>query len=272
MTYRLGIIGCGNMGEALLKGIIDSDAVGLEEIIIYDKDSDRRSYLKSQYSINLSDNLKDTLDSENILLAIKPQNLHEFIEQVKEIKLEGKNIISILAGIPTGYFEKKLGRLSVIRIMPNTPALVKQGMLVISRGEYASQRDLDFARMITSNLGEAVVVEEKFQNLATALSGSGPAYYFLFCKCLIDAAEKKGMDRQVAKKLVVETMAGSAALIKESGRELGQLIAMVTSPGGTTEKALEQFRAWNIEEMVRSAIESAIGRAHELERLQDSEE
>ncbi|MDZ7837166.1 MAG: NAD(P)-binding domain-containing protein [Actinomycetota bacterium] len=106
MTYRLGIIGCGNMGEALLKGIIDSDAVGLEEIIIYDKDSDRRSYLKSRYSVNLSDNLKDALDSKNILLAIKPQNLPEFIEQVKEVKLEDKNIISILAGIPTGYFEK----------------------------------------------------------------------------------------------------------------------------------------------------------------------
>lgn len=270
MQYCLAIIGCGNMGEALLKGIIDSKVLDRSSIVIYDRDKIRLKFIQATYSVKISGSLAEAAEAKNILLAIKPQNLQDFVEEIKSCSVEGKSIISILAGISTRYFEQKLGEIAVIRVMPNTPALVKKGVFILSRGRYAGSHDLAFARQITAGLGETVVIDEKYQNLATALSGSGPAYFFQFCKYLIDAAAERGMDKKTAKKLVISTMEGSALLVKESSKDLEQLIAMVTSPGGTTERALEQFSSSGMSDIVGKALDSAVKRAFELESLQDS--
>jgi len=268
--YKLSIIGCGNMGEAILGGIIESGILDKSSITVHDKDKSRREYIKEKHSVLVCENLKDAIGSRYILLAVKPQDLPKAIEQIAGENLGGKKLLSIVAGVPTYYFEKKLGNVGVIRIMPNTPALVRKGVFVLSRGRYADDGDMAFASRMMGSLGLAMVIDEKFQNLSTALSGSGPAYFFLFCKYMVEAAVKNGMDVQAAKKLVIETMAGSAELMKKSGQGMDKLINMVASPGGTTERALAEFNNAGLSDIVKAAVDSALKRAYEMESLLDS--
>ncbi|MGM0365753.1 MAG: pyrroline-5-carboxylate reductase [Actinomycetota bacterium] len=267
--HKLSIIGCGNMGEAILGGIIESGILDKKSIGVYDRDENRREYIREKYPVAVYDRIKDAIISPYILLAIKPQDLPAAAAQLKEENIKGKKMISIVAGVPTHYFEKKLGKIGVIRIMPNTPALVRKGVFVLSRGRYAGDEDMSFANRIMSSLGKTITIDEDLQNLATALSGSGPAYFFFFCKSMIEAAVKQGMEEQTAKKLVVGTMAGSAEVIEKSGLDIDKLIRMVASPGGTTERALAEFDKSCLQDIVKKAVDSALRRANELESLLD---
>ncbi len=269
--YRLNLLGCGNMGEAILSGIVQSGKLGEESIAVYDKDKKRRAYIRDKYPlVMVYESMGAMVFSAYTILAVKPQDLSKVVGDMLGKNMECKKLISIVAGVPTSYFEKKLGKIGVIRVMPNTPALVRKGVFVLSRGRYARKGDMDFASSIMESLGRVIIVEERYQNLSTALSGSGPAYFFLFSKYMIDAAVEEGMDYGTAKKLVSETMAGSAELIRESGLDIGNLISMVASRGGTTEKALEVFEQSGLSKIVESAVQAALKRAHELENLLDS--
>ncbi len=267
-SYKLGIIGCGNMGEALLRGILNSGFLKCSEIMFYDADSSRSRYVENNYKICSAEGVIEvTSKSRYILLAVKPQNIKHILEQMKDnLDYRSSSIISIIAGIPTNYIEKKINSdVSVIRIMPNTPALFKKGMAAISKGRFATDEDLAFSENIIKNIGDYVIIEERFQNIATALNGSGPAYFFLFCKYLIETGIKSGLSQRTAKKLVAGTMIGSGITIEKSEIGLDGLIKMVASPGGTTEKALEEFDRGNLKKIVYDAVESAEKRARELQ-------
>ncbi len=260
------------MGEALLKGILNSEFLRRREIMFYDSDSNRTKYIEKNYKIYSARRVIEVSGSSRyILLAVKPQNINHVLEEMKgNFDCRNSSIISIAAGVPTGHIEKKMNSdVSVIRIMPNTPALFKMGMAAISKGRFASDSDLAFSKSLIMSVGSCVIIEEKYQNLATALNGSGPAYFFLFCKYLIEAGIKNGLSKKTAEELVIGTMIGSGITIEKSEIGIDDLIKMVSSPGGTTEKALEEFKRGNFKRVVYNAVESAKKRAGELQGLID---
>jgi pyrroline-5-carboxylate reductase len=273
-AYRLGIIGCGNMAEAIIKGVFASGFLSPRDIICYEINPQRAKYIENNYPVSFTGEISQiALDSRSILIAVKPGNIHEALTDIKKSFKSGFNsIISIAAGVPSSFIEQVLdNKASVIRIMPNTPALVNKCMAAISRGKYASDEDMEFAAAIIKSLGEYVIVGEHLQNAVTAISGSGPAYFFLFCKFLISAAEKRGIDRDTAGKLVINTLAGSGELLKSYNPDADFLIKMVASPGGTTQAALSSFDENNLEGIIEEAVGCAEKRAKEIQAMIESQ-
>jgi pyrroline-5-carboxylate reductase len=273
MEYRLGIIGCGNMAEAIIRGVFASGFLTQKDILCYEIEPQRARYIENNYHISFTDEISQiSLASRSILIAVKPGSMLEVLTGIKKYFKPGFNsVISIAAGIPSSFIEQVLeNKPSVIRIMPNTPALVNKCMAAISRGKYASDDDMEFAAAVIKSLGEFIVVEEDLQNTVTAISGSGPAYFFLFCKFLIRAAEKRGIDSETAGKLVIGTLAGSGELLKSYNPDADFLIKMVASPGGTTQAALLSFEENHLENIIDEAVGCAEKRAKEIQEAIES--
>ncbi|MCL4415390.1 MAG: pyrroline-5-carboxylate reductase [Actinobacteria bacterium] len=268
--YKLGIIGCGNMGEAILKGILDSEFLKSVEISAFEINQERKEYISENYHILFSGNLRSLVKNcQYILISVKPQNISSLLDKLRTYFDYRRNvIISIAAGISTSYIVHKLkSSAPVIRIMPNTPAIVKKGMAAISRGIYAAEKDLEFTKKLMESLGNFIIIDEKFQDTATAVSGSGPAYFFLFCKYLVEAAVKNGLSQTTAEMLAVNTMVGAGEMMQKFEMDADHLIKMVASPGGTTEAALNKFIENGLENIVLGAVESAIKRSRELQGI-----
>ena len=258
------------MGTAILKGALDSGFLGPEEIIFFDINKDLGEAIRKTHKISRAASIDEVIKKTGfVLIAVKPQDINIILEDMKKSFDHKKNtVISIAAGITTGFIEERLrSPASVIRVMPNTAALYKKGMAAISRGRYVKNIDLEFAEGLIGSIGDYVIVEEKFQNAATALSGSGPAYFFLFCKYMIEAGVKNGLDEDIAKQMVVNTMIGAGIILKNSKNDIDGLIKRVASPGGTTEKELEEFYGKDLEGTVHLAVEKAIKRAQHLSEL-----
>ncbi len=273
--HKLGIIGCGNMAEAIIKGVFSSGFLSHREIIAYEIKPQRAQYIKSNYRVLFADEISQiVLSSRNILISVKPGDIFEVLNSIKKSFRPAFNcLISIAAGVPVGFIEQVIdGKPPVIRIMPNTPALVNKCMAAISKGKYAGDDDMRFAVEVMESLGECVIVDEKLQNVITAISGSGPAYFSLFCKFLIRAAEKRGIDSETAGKLVINTLAGSGELLKSFNLDTDLLIKMVASPGGTTEAALKSFNENHLDAIVDQAVDAADKRAQEIQKIIESGE
>lgn len=267
--YKIGIIGTGNMASAIINGILSSGFLKSEEIIIFDIDLEKTNKLSNLHNIETSKNISDVFCSSNyVLLSIKPQNLIDIIPIIKSSYNPLNNIIiSILAGVPTYYFEKVIGgEPKVIRVMPNSPALVKKGLSAISIGKYTKETEVKFVVDLFNCVGTTILIEERFQNLVTSLSGSGPAYFYLFCKYLIDFGVENGLPFEISKKMVVDTFVGSGEIMKLGEDSLDSLIRKVASKGGTTEKALESFEKNKFKLIVNEALESAFQKACEIEK------
>ena len=268
----IGFIGAGNISEAIIKGILSAKLVTPSRVIASDKDSGKLASLAEKYEIRIVSNNSSVIEDSNvIIMAIKTSDMEEALLETAKAFGKEKLLISVAAGKRTKYMEDALirGGLKilppVIRAMPNTPALVKAGATGIFAGEGATKDDLDIARKIFSSIGEVVTVEdESAMDSITGVSGSGPAYVFLFMASLIEAAEKNGLSREDAKKLVIQTTLGAAKLAKESGSELFELIRMVSSPGGTTVAGLKVFEESGIRKITEKAVTAAIKRAKEL--------
>lgn len=265
--FTLAIIGLGNMGGALLSGIVNSDLIKKEKIAIFDIVSQKVKRYENDFKVKAFNDLKGLISSSKyILLAVKPQNIHEIMPLLKEYcNIENNVIISIAAGIPTAYFESNIGNIAVLRIMPNTPALYGKGVSAVSKGKFVRKDHLDFTESLMNSTGFVVLLDEKFQNLATALSGSGPAYFFLFCRFLISFAVKNGLDAKTAKRMVINTMLGAGEVLKKTDKTIDELIKSVASPGGTTERALNKFNTNNLEEIFIEALDAALKRSIEME-------
>ena len=267
-TYKLGIIGCGNMAEAILKGILDSKFLKSVGIFAFEINQEKKEYISGKYHILFADSLQFLVkNSEYILISVKPQNISSLLDKLKTCFDYKRNvIISIAAGVSTNYIAHKLkSDAPVIRIMPNTPAIVKKGMAAISKGIYATGEDVEFAKKLMGSLGNFIVIDEKFQDTVTAVSGSGPAYFFLFCKYLIEAALKNGLNQTTAEMLAINTMVGAGEMMQKFEMSADHLIKMVASPGGTTEIALNKFIENGLEKIVLESVESAIKRSKELQ-------
>jgi pyrroline-5-carboxylate reductase len=265
---ELGFIGAGNMAGALIKGLLTSGAYRRESLIVFDRNASVLKERIDTYAIRSgSSNREVVRESPVVVLAVKPQNVQEVLQEIRPEVRDGHLLISIAAGIPLKLIRHILGRdIPMIRVMPNTPALVLQAMSAMAPNEMAGPGHVALAVKIFEAVGQTVVVAEPMMDAVTALSGSGPGYVFRMMECLVEAGVGVGLDREIAKRLVVQTFLGAARLVQESKEPLSRLRAMVTSPGGTTEAGLAVFDEVGIENVICNAIRAAYERSLELGR------
>jgi pyrroline-5-carboxylate reductase len=261
----IGFIGGGNMAEAIIKGLL-AGAVKPASIMVSEPVPQRRDYLVSEYSVKVSDDNLDVARHSNILLlAIKPQMANEVLTDLEQAVSPDKLVISIMAGISTSSIEEALmSKARVVRAMPNTPALIQSAATAICSGRKATASDLAAAREIFSRCGSVVTVPEKLMDAVTGLSGSGPAYVFTFIEALSDAGVKNGLPRDIATELAIQTVAGSARMLAETGEHPAVMKEKVTSPGGTTIAGLHALETGCFRGIVMDAVDAATNRSREL--------
>jgi pyrroline-5-carboxylate reductase len=265
---KIGVIGCGNMGQALIRGMLKGGFAAPGGVVAWDADSRKLKAFTRSCKVQAARSNKDLArKSSIILLAVKPQQMEEVLEEIGPFLTGRKLVISIAAGIKTGWIERHLGRgIPIVRVMPNTPALVGEGMSAIAGGRYANASHIKVAQRIFACVGEVVRVPEKWMNAVTAVSGSGPAYFFYLMEEMIRAGVELGLPRQVARQLVVETAAGAASMAASSKEEPKGLRAKVTSKGGTTEAAFKVFAKRRLEEIDRARVKAAAKREREISK------
>jgi pyrroline-5-carboxylate reductase len=264
----IGFLGSGNMAEALIKGIITAGLYKPENIFISDVRAERLGFLTKEYGVSAAATNSELAGKVDVLvLSVKPQNMTEALQSMKDSVRAQTLIISIAAGIKVSNISAVLGDRPVVRVMPNTPALIGEGASALFANEKAKPM-LNKAERIFSSAGKAVIVDdESLIDAVTAVSGSGPAYYFLLTEEMIRAAGELGLTKDVAKDLVLQTAKGAALLAVErdkKGETPAELRRKVTSPGGTTEAALKVFAAKDFGRLVNDALTAARDRSRQL--------
>ena len=264
----IGFVGSGNMAEALIKGVIAAKVYSPEDVFISDIRAERLEYLVGNYgAVRCEKNSELAEKAETVVLSVKPQNMTEALESIKDSVGAVKLFISIAAGIKVVNVTEVLGDIAIVRVMPNTPALIGEGASALFANDKAKPM-LNKAMAIFSAVGKAVVVEdEDLIDAVTAVSGSGPAYYFLLMEEMIKAGVELGLPEDVAKDLVLQTAKGAGLLAvaaDKNGESPAELRQKVTSPGGTTEAALKVFAEGRISELISAAIIRARDRGREL--------
>jgi pyrroline-5-carboxylate reductase len=255
----IGIIGSGNMGKAIALRVN-------QRIIISDVDRSRLHFARTRRIGIAEDNIVLVKCAGVIIIAVKPQDIIKVLEEIKPYS-KSKLIISIAAGVRIALMERILGKVRVIRVMPNMPALVGKGISAITRGKFATKKDMDMAHRIFSSIGEVVELEEKFMDAVTALSGSGPAYYFLFTAMLERAGQAIGLKKELARRLARATFIGSAASASATNLSMQDFIKKVASKGGTTEAALKAFKQEGLEHILKKAVKAAANKSKQLAKL-----
>ncbi|MDK2858177.1 MAG: pyrroline-5-carboxylate reductase [Verrucomicrobiota bacterium] len=265
MESKVVFIGAGNMAEAIVSGMVAAGFCEPDKIIMTDIRPERLDDLGAQYGVSVSVDNRVVRNAEIVLLAVKPQVLNEVLKGIARDLREETLVISIVAGIPTSKIETLLGgRRRVIRVMPNTPALIGMGASALAAGINATEADLEVTESILGCVGITARVEEKDIDAVTALSGSGPAYVFYLLEAMLAAAERMGLDRKTARQLALQTVEGSARLMADSGEEAADLRAKVTSKGGTTEAAVRSLDKAGVRDAIIQALLAAQKRSIEL--------
>lgn len=260
---RLAFIGGGVMGEAIIRGILDKGLTPPQSIIASDISAERRTWLSEKYGVaTTSDNGLAVSKAEVILLAIKPQTLEGVMRDLGGLFLPTQLVLSIVAGANLTTLAQGLNHRVVVRVMPNTPAQIGEGISVWTTTAEVNKEQKEIARSILTALGKEIfVAEEKFIDMATALSGSGPAYIFLILEAFIDAGVHLGLSREVAKELVLQTVLGSTRLAQLSGKHPAELRNQVTSPGGTTVEGLLELERGGLRALLAGAVIAAYEKA-----------
>lgn len=262
---KLGFIGTGKMGEALIKGILQAQLVPPENIFASDADFTKLQLLENEYKINTcKDNCAAVVGSDVIIIAVKPQTVPAVLKEIKN-SIKKQLIISIAAGVTIETYENALPRgTKVVRVMPNIAAIVKEAASAISLGSAVSKEDASIAASIFNAIGRTVVLPEHLLDAVTGLSGSGPAYIFTIIEALADGGVHEGLDRNTAKLLAAQTVLGAARMVLENGSHTAQLKDMVTSPGGTTIRGLRVMEERGVRIAMMDAVIAACERSKEL--------
>jgi pyrroline-5-carboxylate reductase len=265
---KVGFIGGGNMGEALIKGLVAANLVPPEAIYASDVRIERLRALDQQYGIQLlQDNAELVRQADVVILAVKPQIMAPVVRQISAAVSRKKLLISIAAGVSTMTIRAALGKEArLIRVMPNTPALVLEGVTAIAKADGLEPGDLDTAGEIFSAVGRVVILDEDLMDAVTGLSGSGPAFVALVIESLADGGVKMGLDRITAMTLATQTVLGAARLMLETGMHPGALKDMVSSPGGTSIAGVHALEEGGIRHTFMLAVERATQRSRELGR------
>ncbi len=268
---RLLFIGGGNMAEGILKGILDAGIIDKEEVIVSELITERREYIRKRYGVTvLNDSIYGAEISDIIILAVKPQHISKVLEDIAPEINENKMLISIAAGIYTKSILLGLREAGgfkdyrIVRVMPNLPITVGEGMAEISKGDFALSEDVEIAKEIFGSCGKAIEVEEEKMHAVTAVAGSGPGYMLLVIEALADAGVRQGIPFDKAVMLATQTMLGTAKMVLETGEHPAKLKAMVSSPGGTTIEGLYELENRGVRAAFISAVEKTAKKSEEL--------
>jgi pyrroline-5-carboxylate reductase len=264
---RIAVIGGGNMGMALARGILQTNWAIPERIMIAEPLKDKLDAIKSSaHGIKTShSNIEAATWADVILISVKPQIMGHVLDEIKPTMKDSKLVISVAAGVPTELIEKKLGgKVPVVRAMPNIAAVVREAATAICLGKYATEQDRATAKHIFDSVGMVVDVDEELMDAVTGLSGTGPMYVFQILEGLSDAGVKVGLSRDIANALAVQTLIGSSKLIKETKEHPAKLKDLVTSPGGTAISALHSLEKNGLKALLIDAVEVAAKRSAEL--------
>lgn len=265
---KILFIGAGNMASAICSGMLNSKLISAQDILLYDKNPSQYTKFDSN-CIQIND-LSDGLNiASYVFLSVKPQNVKEILFEIKNTNYSNKIFISICAGITISSIEKILIGANVVRVMPNTPLLIGMGTTALCRNNLVSDSDFEFIEKIFKSAGETIIVEEKDINTITAMTGSSPAYVYLFIKSIAEGAEKLGFTSDRTVELVCKTLIGSANMVLQGNKTIDEQISMVKSPNGTTERALNVFDDNNFSKIIHQAMKACELRAKELSDLND---
>jgi len=263
-TMRVGIVGAGIMGEALMVAVIKS-GVCVSNIVFSDKSDVRAKSLRQKYGCIEMSTSQVVSQANSIFFSVKPQDMDLLLVEIGKSISTSQRVISFAAGKKTSHIEGFLQEgVPVLRVMPNTPMSVGIGASAISAGKYASKDDVKAVEELLKASGKTIVVDESLQDAVTATSGSGPAYFFRFVEAMINGAKDLGLSESDAKTLVIQTIAGAAAMLNEEGASPSTLRQNVTSPKGTTFAALQVFESMDIEGIIKKAMRAARDRSQEL--------
>ncbi|GLI34506.1 pyrroline-5-carboxylate reductase [Desulforhabdus amnigena] len=267
-SLHIGFIGGGNMGEALIKGLLSASPLLPDQISIYDVSTTRMKYLEATYKIRLSANAADLAASSDVLiLAVKPQTMSEVLGGIQAHLSHRPLVISIAAGISLAVLSAGLPEgTPIVRVMPNTPALVLQGASTLARGTHVTDQQMEVALAFFQAVGKAIEVQEQWMDAVTGLSGSGPAYVLLIIESLIDAGVLMGLPRQTARELTLQTLLGTVSMVQETAKHPAALKDLITSPGGTTIRGLQVLEDRGVRGALMEAVEAATLRSRELGR------
>lgn len=263
---KIGFIGCGNMGEAMLAGIVDAGEVRPEDICASCRTQSTRERLQAKYKINTTpDNLRCAEFADVIFLAVKPLVYEEVIGQIKSKIDESKTIVSMAPGKTLKWLEDVVGHpCKVIRTMPNTPSMVKEGMMGICANARVSVGDLENFRYLCQGFSKTEVVGEHLMDVVTAVSGSSPAYVFMFIEAMADAAVEGGMPRDKAYTFAAQAVLGSAKMVLETGKHPAELKDMVCSPGGTTIQAVRVLEEKGMRASIMDAMKTCLDKSKNM--------
>jgi pyrroline-5-carboxylate reductase len=269
LRREIGFIGAGNMATALVKGLIDTGLYAAEQIIASDVDGKQRNKLRRRFGVHVTDdNVALLREAKVVVLALKPQSMDDVLGELRGAVTPDHLFISIAAGVTSARIEARLAvRARVLRVMPNTPALLGKGMSVLVRGLYATAADEKLGLKLFGAVGDAVAApDERMLDAVTGLSGSGPAYVYRFAEAMLAGGIAAGLPGPMARQLTIQTLVGAAAMLKESGEPPETLRARVSSPGGTTLAGLSELEHRGFKEAVSAAIIAATRRSQELGR------
>jgi pyrroline-5-carboxylate reductase len=263
---RVAFLGGGRMGEALVSGLIRSGGRTRDEIMITARREERARDLAERLAVSTTlSNPEAVKWASTLVLTVKPQDMEALLEQISESLDPTKLVVSFAAGIRTSFIERFAPKgTPVVRVMSNVPVLVDEAMSVISPGAHAEDKHLAVAEELLGSVGKVIRLPEKHQDAVTATSGSGPAYFFLLAEAMIEACILLGLSRDVATELIIQTMLGSAKMLRDTGKHPVELREMVTSPGGTTIMAIRHLEQAGVRAAFLNAIDAACKRSAEL--------
>lgn len=266
MDKIIGFIGCGNMAQAMIGGIVESKVIEASKIITSNRSYEKLENIKNKYGISITMDNKEVAKKADILvLAVKPNVYSDVINEIKDIIKEDTIIVTIAAGQKIVDIENMFGKeVKIIRTMPNTPALVGEGMSALCKNDIASDKDLNEVKNIFEGFGKAEIVNENLIDAFIAVSGSSPAYVFMFIEAMADAAVLEGMPRDKAYKMAAQAVLGSAKMVLKTGKHPGELKDMVCSPGGTTIEAVTELENQNFRAAVISAMKKCADKSRKM--------
>jgi pyrroline-5-carboxylate reductase len=263
-AHTVAVVGAGKIGELMLSGLLRA-GWPLSRLLATARRAERAEELRLRYGIRVVDNLTAVAEADVLAIAVKPQDAAGLLDDIGPKVPPGKLVITLCAGLPTSFFTRRLpDGTPIVRVMTNTPALVDEAMTAISAGPHATAEHLALAEEMFEPLGRTIRVPESQQDAVTALSGSGPAYFYLLVEAMTDAGILLGLPRQVAHDLIVQTAIGSAIMLRDSGEHPVKLREAVTSPAGTTISAIRELENHGVRAALLAALEAARDRAREL--------
>ena len=263
---KIAFIGTGNMASAIVNGVIKSNIVSENQIILFDKNSEQ--YKRFPSKCNTANSVQKICEFANyIFLSVKPQNIKEILCELKDADINNKVFVSICAGITIESIEKELKGTKIIRTMPNTPLLIGQGVTALCRNDAVTDEEFAFVTSLFASSGYTAELKESEINAITAVTSSSPAYIYYFIKSMLDGAKKLGLDGDNLLEMICRTFIGASNMVLSDSRSVDELIRMVKSPNGTTEKALNVFEDECVSEIIEKAMKACADRADELSKL-----